>query len=218
MSTWLPISFSLGSWDGWGGARSSVAVPISGSFPPCQLMNTVAQNTLCSFRKWQFCWRSGFVKQTLFFPPFSRDFFFTPSSPHAFPGTLPRTTLVPFSPTKGTKNFFYWPTGCSGYKEVKLIVQQGNSPLQAGPDELQEYSRKGFKRPPSSLPQGSVTVFSYTTLQCSCYLCCFGVQQGLGFPQEWYLMPRLITLWNKHAWSLCLLRKYNTFVVVQCEV
>lgn len=78
-----------------------------------------------------------------FFPffPFSGDFFFfllpSPSSPHTFPGPLPRTTLVPFSPTRGTKSFFYQPTGCSGYK-VKLTMRRCNSPLQAGLDESQK--------------------------------------------------------------------------------
>lgn len=76
----------------------------------------------------------------IFFPLFWGFFFplASPSSPHTFPGPLPRTTLVPFSPTKGTKSFFYRPTGCSGYKEVKLTIQRCNSPLQADLDESQK--------------------------------------------------------------------------------
>lgn len=44
----------------------------SGSIPPCQPWE---QDALCSLRKWQFCRRSGFVKQTPFFFSFS---FFSP--------------------------------------------------------------------------------------------------------------------------------------------
>lgn len=103
-------------------------------------VNAAGRYILCSLRKWQFCWRSGFVKQTPFFFFFFSLFwgFFSlpsPSSPYTFPGPHPRTTLVPFSPTEGTKNFFYRPTGCSGYKEVKLTMRRCNSPLQAGLDE-----------------------------------------------------------------------------------
>lgn len=121
---WLPISFPLGPRDAaiaeekpalW---HCQCLAPSSFARP----VNAAAWYILCSFRKRQFCWRSGFVKQTLFFSLFWGFFFFTPSSPHTYPGPHPRTTLVPFSPTKGTKNFFYRPTGYSGYKEVKLTM------------------------------------------------------------------------------------------------
>lgn len=104
----------------------------TGPFVQSQEMAVLPKVKVCETDTW------GFFPFPSF--PFTGEFLLlpSPSSPHTFPGTVPRTTPVPFSPTEGTKSFFYQPTGCSGYKEVKLTMWQCNSPLQAGLDESQK--------------------------------------------------------------------------------
>lgn len=81
---WLPISFPLGPRDAaiaeekpalW---HCQCLAPSSFARP----VNAAAWYILCSFRKWQFCWRSGFVKQTLFFSLFWGFFFHSLLTPH----------------------------------------------------------------------------------------------------------------------------------------
>lgn len=72
---------------------SSGALSVSGSIPPCQACE---QDLLCSLRKWQFCRRSRFVKQTpgVFFLfllfPLLGSFFYSLLPPH------PTLSLGPF--------------------------------------------------------------------------------------------------------------------------
>lgn len=136
--TWPPVSFSLGPRE-----ASSASVSMSGSIPLCQAcehcrsVHFVQSQEMAVLLKVRVCETDTFFLFlfSLFWGFFSLP---SPSSPYTFPGPLPRTTPVPFSPTKGTKSFFYRPTGCSGYKEVKLTMWRCNSPLQAGLDESQK--------------------------------------------------------------------------------
>lgn len=86
------FSGTLRCCDGWGGA-SSVAVPVSGSFPPCQPMSTVAQNILCSLGNGSSA--EGQALWNRHFPPFF--FFFhsllTPCFPWDSSKNNPRAIL-----------------------------------------------------------------------------------------------------------------------------
>lgn len=72
-------------------------------------------------------------------------------------------------------------------------------------------SRKGFKGPPSPLPQGSPCIFFCYIFQLP------GISVPLEYskvsvsPQERYLLPGFITPRNKFVQSLRLFREYTTF-------
>lgn len=118
---------------------STAAQPMSSSIPLCQAwerggsVHSVQPQEMAVLLQVGVCETDTFFAFFSLFWGFSFYSFLPP-----FPGPLPRKILVPFSPTKGTKSFFYWPTGCSGYKEVKLTMLRCNSPLQTGLDESQK--------------------------------------------------------------------------------
>lgn len=76
-------------------------------------------------------------------------------------------------------------------------------------------SRKGFKGPPSPLPQGSPCIFSYYIFQRPAISVPLEYSKVSVSPQERYLLPEFITRRNKFVQSLCLFREYTTF---NCEV